>query len=62
MDERVPNHLVLVRSLTYQATHKKLLAPVTLDQTPEDFEEQQCVPARTSKIEKESLSGGATTA
>ena len=30
-DERVPNHLVSVRTLTYQATHKKLLAPVTLD-------------------------------
>ena len=35
-DERVPNHLASVRTLTYQATHKKLLAPVTLDPTPED--------------------------
>ena len=28
------NHLVSVRILTYQATHKKILAPVTLDPTP----------------------------
>ena len=39
-DEGVPNHLVLVRTLTYQATHKKIPAPVTLDPTPEDLEAQ----------------------
>ena len=60
-DERVPNHLVSVRSLTYQATHKKLLAPVTLDPTPEDLEAQECVRSRIAKIERELLSGGATT-
>ena len=41
-DERVPNHLVAVCSLTYQATHKKLLASITLDPTREDFEAQEC--------------------
>ena len=39
-DERMPNHLVSERILTYQATHKKLPAPVTLDPTPEDLEAQ----------------------
>ena len=33
-DERVPNHLVSVRTLTYQATHKKFLAPAILDLLP----------------------------
>ena len=33
-DERLRNHLASVRTLTYRATHKKLLAPVTLDPTP----------------------------
>ena len=33
-DERVRNHLALVRTLTYQGTHKKLLAPVILTATP----------------------------
>ena len=32
-NERVSNHLASVRTLTYQATHRKLLAPVTLDPT-----------------------------
>ena len=36
-DERVPNHLVSMRTLTYQATHKELLAPVTLDPTHQRF-------------------------
>ena len=49
-----------MRGLRYQATHKKLLGPVTLDFTPEDLEAQQCVPSRIAKIEKELL-GGATT-
>ena len=61
-DERVPNHLASVRTLTYQATHKKLLGPVTLDPTPEDLEAQECVRSRIAKIEKELLSGRATTA
>ena len=60
-DERVPNHLASVRTLTYQATHKKLLAPVTLDPTPEDLEAQECVRSRIGKIEKELLGGRATT-
>ena len=33
-DKRVGNHLASVRTLTYQATHKKVLAPVTLDPPP----------------------------
>ena len=37
-DERMPNHLASVPSLTYQATHKKLFSPVTLDPTPEVLE------------------------
>ena len=60
-DERVPNHLVSVRTLMYQATHKKLFAPVTLDPTPEDFEAQECVRSRIAKIGKELLGGRATT-
>ena len=60
-DERVPNHLVWVRTLTYQATHKKLLTPVTLDPTPEDLEAQECVRSRIAKIGKELLGGTATT-
>ena len=59
--ERVPNHLVSVRTLTYQATHKTLLAPVTLDPTPEDLEAQECVRSRIAKIERELLGGRATT-
>ena len=59
-DERVPHHSISVRTLTYQATHKKLLAPVTLDPTPEDSEAQECVPSRIAKIEKELLVGRAT--
>ena len=57
-DKRVPNHLVLVRTLTYQATHKKLLAPVTLDPTPEDLEAQECVRSGIAKIEKSYWVGG----
>ena len=60
-DERVPNHLTSVRTHTYQATHKKLLAPVTLDPTPEDLEAQECVHSRIAKIEKEVLSRRTTT-
>ena len=60
-DERVSNHWVSVRTLTYQATHKKVLAPVTLDPTPEDLEAQECVPSRIAKIEQELLGGRATT-
>ena len=59
-DERVPNHLALVRTLTYQATHKKLFAPITLGPTPEDLEAQECVRSGIAKIEKE-LFGGRTT-
>ena len=33
-DERVANNFASLRNLTYQATHKKLLAPVTLDPPP----------------------------
>ena len=60
-DERVPNHLVSVRTLTYQATHKKLLTPVTLDPTPKDLEAQECVRSCIAKIETELLGGRATT-
>ena len=60
-DERVPNHLASVRTLTYQATHKKLLAPVTLDPTPEHFTAQECVPSRIAKNEKELWGRRATT-
>ena len=61
-DDRVPNHLLSVRTLTYQATHKKLLSPVTLDPTPKDLEAHKCVRSRIAKIEKELLGGGATAA
>ena len=60
-DERVPNHLVSMRTLTYQATHKKLIAPVTLDRTLEDLEAQECVRSRIAKIEQEFLGRRATT-
>ena len=60
-DERLPNHLVSMRTLTYQATHKKLLAPVTLDPTPENLEAQECVCSRIAKIEQALLGGRATT-
>ena len=60
-DERVPNHLASVRTLTYQATQDKLLAPVTLDPTPSDLEAQECVGSRIAKIEKKCLGGGLTT-
>ena len=60
-DERVPNHLDSVRTLTYQATHKKFLTPVLLDPAPEDFEAQECVRSHIAKIEKELLGGAATT-
>ena len=56
-DERVPNHLASVRTVRYQATQKKLLAPVTLDPTPEDLEAQECMRSRIAKIEKELLGG-----
>ena len=60
-DERVPNHLVSVRTLTYQATHKQLLAPVTMDPTAADSEAQKCVRSRIATIEKELLGEEATT-
>ena len=60
-DVRAPNHLASVRTLIYQATHKKLLAPVTPDPTPEDLEAQECVRSRIAKIEKDFLGGRATT-
>ena len=60
-DERVPNPLLSLRTLTYQATHKKLLAPVTLDPTPEDLEAIECVHSRFAKIEKQLLGGGGHT-
>ena len=59
-DERVPNHLVPVRSLTYQATRKQILATATLDPTAEDLEAQECVCSRMAKIEEELLGKGAT--
>ena len=59
-DERVPNCLASVRTLTYQATHKKLLGLVTLDPTPEDLQAQECLRSRIGKIEKELLGGRAT--
>ena len=58
----MPNHFVSLRTLTYQTTHKNLLAPVTLDPTPEDLEAQECVRSRITKIEKEVLGGAGTTA
>ena len=60
-DERVPNNLPSVRTLKYQATHKKLLGPVTLDPTPEDLKAQECVRSRIATIEKELLGGRAAT-
>ena len=59
-DERVPNYLVSVRTLTHLATHKRLLAPVTLDPTPHDLEAQECVRSGIAEIEKDLLGGGAT--
>ena len=59
--ERVPNHLVTVCTLTYQASHKKLLAPVTLDPPLEGLEAQECVCSPIAKIEEQLLGGGATT-
>ena len=59
-DERVPNHLVSMRTLTYQATHKELLAPVTLDPTQQRFGGARKRASRIAKIEKELLGGGAT--
>ena len=53
-DERVPNHLASVRTLTYQATHKKLLAPVTLDPGPN---KNACVHA-LQKLKKCYRAGG----
>ena len=60
-DERVPNHLASVRAPTYQATHKKLFAPVALDPTPEDLRTQGCVRSGIAKVEKELLGGRANT-
>ena len=60
-DEKVPLRLISVGSLTYQATHKKVLAPVSLDPRPEDLERQECVRSGIGEIRKELLSWGATT-
>ena len=49
------------RTHTYQATHKKILAPVTLHPVPEDLEAQECVRSRIAKIEKKLLGGRTTT-
>ena len=59
--ERVRNHLVCVRTLTYQASHKKLLAPHTLEPTPEDFQAQECVRSCIAKLKKSCWAVGATT-
>ena len=56
--KRVPKHFASVRTLTYQATNKKLLAPVTLDHTSEDLEAPECLHSHIAKIEKESLGIG----
>ena len=60
-DARVPNQLVSVCTLTYQATNKKIPAPVTLEPRPNDFEAQECVRSRIAKMGKRLLGGGATT-
>ena len=57
-NESVANHFASVRTITYQATHKKLLAPVTLDPTPDDLEAQECVRSRIAKIQKRYWAGG----
>ena len=59
--KRVLNHLVSVRTVTYEGTHKKLLTPVTLHPNPEDLDTQECVRLPIAKIEKGSLGGGTTT-
>ena len=59
--ERMLNHSASVLTSTYQATHRTLFAPITLDPTPEDFEAQECVRSNIAKIGKELLAGGATT-
>ena len=55
-DKTGPNHLVSVRSFTYQGTHKKFVALVTLDPTPEEVEAQECVCSHIAKIEEGLLS------
>ena len=50
-DERVPNHLASVRTLTYQATH-------TLDPTPEDSEAQEFVVHAFQNSRKSYSAGG----
>ena len=57
--ERVPTHLVSVRTLTYQATHKKVLAPLNLHPTPEDFlrDKNACLHA-LQKLKKNYWPGG----
>ena len=60
-DERVPIHLASVHTLTYQPTHQKVLAPVTLDPGPYDLEAQECVRTRIAQIAKELLGGGGAT-
>ena len=60
-DERLPNDLVSERTLTYQGTQRKILAPVTVDTTTKDLKAQDCVRSRFAKIQKELLGGGANT-
>ena len=57
-EERVPNHWVSVCTLTYQATHEKLLAPVTLDPTPTMWRcKNACVQA-LQKLKQSYWAGG----
>ena len=60
-DERVPIHLASVRTLTYQATHKNLLVPVTLDPNPDGLEAQEYVRAHIARVEEELLGWGPNT-
>ena len=57
-NERAPNHLVSVRTLTYCKRLEKLPAPVTLDPTPEDLEAQECARSHIAKIEKNLIGPG----
>ena len=57
----MPNHLASVRTPKYEVTQEKLFAPVTLDPTPDNLDVQESLRSHIAKIEKELLSGGATT-
>ena len=50
--ERVPNHLASVRTLRYQATHKKHLAPFTLDPTPKIWRRKNACVHALQKLRK----------